>query len=77
MFDSDTDEEYSLGSSGSDTDISTDEYFIESDDDSDISSCRDWMPLCLNNLPPAPPRFPFQPTQVGATVDTSNFTQET
>lgn len=78
MSDSDTDEDYSLGSSGSDTDISTDEYYFESDDDdSDISSCRDWKPLCLDNLPPAPPRFPFQPTQVGATVDTSNFTQET
>lgn len=67
MSDSDTNEDCSLGSSGSDTDISTDEYYFESDDDdSDVSSCRDWKPLCLDNLPPVPPRFPFQPTQIGA-----------
>ncbi|GFS71820.1 piggyBac transposable element-derived protein 4 [Nephila pilipes] len=77
MFHSDTNEECNLRSSGSDTDISTNEYYIESDDDSDFLSCRDWKPLCLDNVPPAHLRFPFQLTQVGALVDTSNFTQET
>lgn len=73
MSESDDDEEYLLGSSCSDTSISTEEYEYS---ESETLSCRTWMPLCLNNLPPAPARFPFQQPQVGATIDTSTFTQE-